>query len=150
MALYETRYIEESWTLSTSWHGLCSCGKKFPLDNNEIAVSWFRPDSRTSMKPCPYCGAPYGNQALRIDMRNWQYGHTNLEVKDIKDKVALFSLSREGDIVTLDRKVVAEKEFTSSTFLLPPQAGSGLILGGVCELRTSKSMGSRSKSTQAT
>ena len=116
MALYETRYIEESWTLSASWHGLCSCGRKFPLDNNEIAVSWFRPDSRTSMKPCPYCGAPYGNQALRIDMRNWQYGHTNLEVKDIKDKVALFSLSREGDIVTLDREVVAEKEFTTSHF----------------------------------
>ena len=116
MTLYETRYVEESWSLTSSWHGLCSCGKKFPLDNNEIAVSWFRPDSHTSMKPCPYCGAPYGNQALRIDMRSWQYGHTNLEVKDIKDKVALFSLSREGDIVTLDREVVAEKGFTTSHF----------------------------------
>lgn len=116
MVLYETRYAEESWSLTSSWHGLCSCGNKFPLDNDEIAVSWFRPEGRISMKPCPYCGALYGNQALRIDMKSWQYGHTNLEMKDIKDKVALFSLSREGDIVTLDREVVAEKGFTTSHF----------------------------------
>ena len=116
IVLYETRYAEESWSLTSSWHGLCSCGNKFPLDNNEIAVSWFRPEGRISMKPCPYCGALYGNQALRIDMKSWQYGHTNLEMKDIKDKVALFSLSREGDIVTLDREVVAEKGFTTSHF----------------------------------
>lgn len=118
LVLHETRYIEESWSLAATWHGLCSCGKKFPLASNDIVVSWHRSKGRTSMRPCPHCGAPYGNQALRVDMRSWPHGHTNQTVKDLKDKVAVFSLSMDGDIVTLTREVIAENNFTTSQFFI--------------------------------
>lgn len=137
LVLHETRYNEGSYLLNASWYGLCACGKKFPIDNHEIAVSWYRSNGRTSMMTCPYCGAPYGNQALRVDMRSWQCGHKNLEVKDLKDKVALFSLSRKGDIITLIREVIAGNDFTTSKFSVSStskvcfDAGRGLRIEGV-------------------